>query len=116
MCLAAVLEPRTVCTSYCCNSILQNLSILSLDSVSSSTIVYDFIDGVCSGKPGKELGPRATGKSTLYFESISAEDIDTYQCVIEGCIPDDIVTYNVDISVPETMCTGIFGTGIYVYM
>lgn len=63
-----------------------------------------------------QLGPRAVGKSTLYFEQISAEDVDYYQCVVEDCCSGKKTITDIEIMTPvEADCGDLYGDSYMVF-
>lgn len=63
-----------------------------------------------------QLGPRAVGKSTLYFESIEAQDIDFYQCIAEDCCSGKKTITDIEIMSPvEADCGDRYGDGYMVF-
>ena len=64
---------------------------------------------------GKNMGPVAIGKSVLYIDEADADDIDTYQCVVESCCGKGTIVTNVDISVGDATCKDVYGIGHTVY-
>jgi len=72
-------------------------------------------NGKLSGKR-HELGPRAVGKSTLYFEEIEQQDIDFYQCIAEDCCSGKKVVTNIEIMTPvEADCGDRYGENYMVF-
>ena len=59
-----------------------------------------------SDEKGKNIGPVHIGKSVLFFDSVTEEDIDTYKCVVESCCGGDSEDINVDVKVPDATCEG----------
>lgn len=63
-----------------------------------------------------QLGPRAVGKSTLFFESIEAQDIDFYQCIAEDCCSGKKVINDIEIMSPvEADCGDRYGENYMVF-
>ncbi|KAL5265162.1 hypothetical protein ACHWQZ_G006043 [Mnemiopsis leidyi] len=64
---------------------------------------------------GKHMGPVAVGKSTLFIEKVTEEDIDTYRCVVKDCCTNKKEEMDVDVLVPDETCKDVYGVGAVLY-
>jgi len=82
----------------------------------SDPYVY-WIKGLGPGyeEKGKNMGPVAVGKSTLYIEKVTEDDIDTYRCVVKDCCSSKQENMDVDIHVSDETCEDVYGLGAVLY-
>merc|ERR1711977_26325 len=64
---------------------------------------------------GKHMGVVATNKAVLYIEKATAEDVDTYKCIISDCCTGQKEEIDVDVVVPGRTCEDVYGIGNVVF-
>jgi len=64
---------------------------------------------------GTHMGVVATNKATLFFEEITADDINSYKCVVTDCCSGTDLEFIVDIVVADQLCEDVYGIGPVAY-
>ena len=64
---------------------------------------------------GKALPGTSIGKSVFSLEEVTAEDIDSYKCVIEDCCGEPKIQIDFELVVPDETCKDVYGVGNIVF-